>query len=76
MLAWAQTPAGEQNGARASPSAGFAVLRVLHGRIRSGEHQSLMPVVAAHQVWRCTALPRISMISDVWSDAPTTRLCT
>jgi hypothetical protein len=55
MVAWAETPAGESNGARGSPSGGLVVRRVLHGRIRSGEHESLMPVVAAHQVRRCTA---------------------
>src|SRR5450759_4782529 len=45
-------PAGEPNGASRSPSGGLAVRRVLHGRIRSGEHEGLMPVVAAHQVRR------------------------
>src|SRR5450759_2009914 len=55
MLAWAETPAGEPNRACRSLSRGLTVRRVLHGRIRSGEHQSLMPVVAAHQVRRCTA---------------------
>src|SRR5665811_2256406 len=47
-------PAGEPNGASRSPSGGLAVLRVLHGRIPSGEHEGLSPVVAAHQVRRCS----------------------
>jgi len=55
MLAWAQTPAGEPNGASRSLACGLTVLWVFHGRIRSGEHESLMPVVAAHQIRRCTA---------------------
>src|SRR5665811_1855725 len=51
------TPAGEPNGASRSPSGELSVLRVLHGRIRSGEHESLLPAVATHQVWRCSARP-------------------
>src|ERR1035437_4182929 len=45
-------PAGEPNGASRSRSGGLAVRRVRHGRIRYGEHEGLMPVVAAHQVRR------------------------
>src|SRR5665647_118066 len=48
------TPAGEPNGASRSPSGGLAVLQVLHERIPSGEHEGLSPVVAAHQVRRCS----------------------
>ena len=46
-----------------TPSAGLAVLRVLHRCVRSGEHESLMPVVAAHHVWRCSA--RSSNLDDL-----------
>jgi hypothetical protein len=33
--------------ARADHPGGLAVLRVLHGRIRSGEHEGVIPVTAA-----------------------------
>jgi hypothetical protein len=55
MLAWVEAPAGEPNGASRSLSCGLTVLWVFHGRIRSGEYERLVPVVAAHQVRRRTA---------------------
>ena len=59
------TPADEPNGASRSPSAGLAVLRVLHARIRSGEHDGLMPSSRCTRYGGVPPGPRISMISDV-----------